>query len=114
MFCKAFVLLLGLPLIGQAELTKPGVDFSNYNVPLYTQIVDRIKAKIAPRLGKGPLKNDRYFIIPFAYQDKGNHPEHSHSFITVIRVFATNKEPKLTPGLRTREYKGWEFEAFTI
>jgi hypothetical protein len=114
MFCKAFVLLLGLTVIAQAELTKPGVDFSNYNVPLYSQIVDRIKAKIAPRLGKGPLKNDRYFIIPFAYQDKGNHPEFSHSFITVIRVFATSGQPKLTPGLPTRTYKNWDFEAFNI
>jgi len=30
--------------------------FSNYDVPLYTQIVDRIKAKISPRLGDGPLR----------------------------------------------------------
>jgi hypothetical protein len=95
-------------------LLKRDVDFSNYDVPLYTQIVDRIKAKIAPRLGKGPLKHDRYFIIPFAYEDKGNHPELSHSFVSVIRVFATDKEPKLTPGLPTRKYRGWEFEAFTI
>jgi hypothetical protein len=90
------------------------VDFSNYDRPLYDQIVDRIKAKVAPRLGKGPLKHDRYFIIPFAYEDKGNHPEFSHSFLSVIRVFATNKEPKLTPGLPTRKYRGWEFQAFTI
>ena len=114
MFCKAVVLLLGLPLIAQAELAKPEVDFSNFDVPLYTQIVDRIKAKVAPHLGEGPPKNDRYFIIPFAYQDKGNHPKFSHSFITIIRVFATNKQPKLTPGLPTRKYKDWEFEAFNI
>ena len=90
------------------------VDFSNYDTPLYVQIVDRIKARIAPRLGKGPLKHDRYFMVPFAYEDKGNHPEHSHSFISVIRVFATNKKPKLTPGLPTRKYGAWDFEAFTI
>jgi len=114
MFCKSFVLLLGLPLIAQAELAKPEVDFSNYDVPLYTQIVDRIKAKVAPHLGEGPLKHDRYFIIPFAYQDKGIHPEFSHSFITVIRVFATTKQTNLTPGLPTRKYKDWEFEAFNI
>jgi hypothetical protein len=111
---KAFFLVLSLPLVAQADLLKRDVDFSNYDVPLYTQIVDRIKAKIAPRLGKGPLKHDRYFIIPFAYEDKGNHPELSHSFVSVIRVFATDKEPKLTPGLPTRKYRGWEFEAFTI
>jgi len=112
---RAFVvLLLGLPLVAQAALSPQNVDFSNYDVPLYAQIVNRIKAKIAPRLGKGPLNHDRYFIIPFAYQDKGNHPEFSHSFITVIRVFAENKQPKLTPGLPTRTYKGWDFEAFNI
>jgi hypothetical protein len=75
--------------------------------------VGRIRAKIAPRLGK-VLKEERYFMIPFAYEDKGNHPEMSHSFITVIRVFATDKTKNLTPELPTREYKDWEFEAFTI
>ena len=107
---RIFLLLLVFPLVVQAG----DVDFSNYDVPLYTQIVDRIKAKIAPRLGDGPLKHERYFIIPFAYQDRGNHPEFSHSFITVIRVFADNKPTKLTPGLSTRKYKNWEFEAFTV
>lgn len=111
---RIFALVLCLPFVAQAGLFRQDVDFSNYDMPLYVQIVDLIKAKIAPRLGKGPLKHDRYFIIPFAYQDKGNHPEFSHSFLTVIRVFATNKEPKLTPGFPTRRYKGWEFEAFTI
>ena len=111
---RIFALVLCLPFVAQAGLFKQDVDFSNYDTPLYVQIVDRIKAKIAPRLGKGPLKHDRYFIIPFAYQDKGNHPEFSHSFITVIRVFATNKQAKLTPGLPTRRYKGWEFEAYNI
>ena len=90
------------------------VDFSNYDVPLYTQIVDRIKAKVSARLGEGSNTRDRYFIIPFAYQDRGNHPEHSHSFISVIRVLADNKQPKLTPGLKLRKYKNREFEAFTI
>jgi hypothetical protein len=107
---RIFLLLLWYPLVAQAG----DVDFSNYDVPLYTQIVDRIKAKIAPRLGDGPLTRERYFIIPFAYQDRGNHPEFSHSFISVIRVFASNKQRKLTPDLPTRKYKNWEFEAFTI
>ena len=111
---RIFALILCLPLAAQAGLFKQDVDFSNYDAPLYGQIVDRIKAKISPRLGKGPLNHDRYFIIPFAYQDRGNHPEYSHSFITVIRVFAENKEPKLTPGLKTRTYKGWDFEAYNI
>ncbi len=103
-------MLLGFPLVAQAG----DVDFSNYDVPLYTQIVDTIKAKIAPRLGEGTLTRERYFIIPFAYQDRENHPEFSHSFITVIRVFADNKQPNLTRGLAMRKYKNREFEAFTI
>lgn len=109
MYFRIF-LLLGFPLVVQAG----DVDFSKYDVPLYTQIVDRIKTKIAARLGEGTLTRERYFIIPFAYQDRGNHPEFSHSFISVIRVFPDNKQPKLTPGLATRKYKNREFEAFTI
>src|SRR4051794_19024007 len=93
---------------------KQVVDFSQYHEPLYDQIVNRIKSNIAPRLGPGPLKQERYFMIPFAYQDDGNRPEMSHSFITVIRVFADDKPADLTPELPTRQYKGWEFEAFTI
>jgi hypothetical protein len=115
MFFRVFVLLLCLPLVAKAEPLKQDVDFANYDSPLFAQIVDRIKASIAPRLGQGPLKRDRYFMVPFAYQDKGNHPEHSHSFISVIRVFASNTKPKLTPDLPTQgKYKGWDFEAFTI
>ncbi|HJT79637.1 MAG TPA: hypothetical protein VJ719_00450 [Chthoniobacterales bacterium] len=116
MLLRIIALIICLPFAAaRADLfTKRDIDFSNYDVPLYQQIVDRIKAKIAPRLGKGPLKRDRYFMIPFAYEDKRNRPEFSHSFISVIRVFATNKPAKLTPGLPTREYEGWEFEAFTI
>ena len=109
MFFRTFIVLFTLPIVAQAD-----VDFSNYGVPLYTQIVNRIKANIAPRLGEGPLKRERYFIIPFAYEDKGNHPEFSHSFVSVIRVFADNKQPTTTLGLRTRKYKNREFEAFTI
>ncbi|PYJ18245.1 MAG: hypothetical protein DME94_02145 [Verrucomicrobia bacterium] len=109
-YFRILLLLLGFPLVAQAG----DVDFSNYDLPLYTQIVDTIKAKIAPRLGEGTLTRERYFIIPFAYQDRGNHPEFSHSFITVIRVFADNKQPNLTRGLAMRKYKNREFEAFTI
>jgi hypothetical protein len=111
---RTFVFLLALPIVAQGGSPPQGVDFSNYDKPLYTQIVDRIKAKVSARLGKGDNPRDRYFIIPFAYQDRGNHPEHSHSFISVIRVFADNKQAKLTPGLPTRAYMNRQFEAFTI
>ena len=53
-----------------AGLLKAEVDFSNYDVPLYEQIVNRIKAKAAARLGEGVNTQDRYFIVPFAYQNK--------------------------------------------
>lgn len=116
MFFRILALVVSLPLVGQAGLfEQPQVDFSNYDTPLYEQIVDRIRGNIAPRLEKEPLTHDRYFMIPFAYQDKGNHPEFSHSFISVIRVFATKSRADLTRGLPTRgKYKGWSFEAFTI
>ena len=107
-------LLLVLPFAAQARLIQRDVDFSNYNVPLYTQIVNRIKAKISARLGQGINTRDRYFMIPFAYQNDGNDPEFSHSFISVIRVLPDNKQSQLTPGLGTRRYKNRNFEAFTI
>ena len=109
MLFRSFILLFTLPIVAQAD-----VDFSNYDVPLYTQIVDRIKAKVSARLGEGSNTRERYFIIPFAYQDRGNQPEFSHSFISVIRVLADNKQPKLTPDLKLRRYRNREFEAFTI
>ena len=111
---RTFVFFLALPLVAQAGSPPRGVDFSNYDVPLYTQIVDRIKDRVSARLGEGENTAERYFIIPFAYQDRGNHPEHSHSFISVIRVFADNKQAKLTPGLPTRTYMNRQFEALTI
>jgi hypothetical protein len=90
------------------------VDFSNYDKTLTEQVTDRIKAKVAARLGEGKNLHDRYFIIPFAYENKGNDPKFSHSFLSVIRVFADDSQPKVDPGLIKRAYKGREFEAFTI
>ena len=103
-----------MPIVAQAGSPPRDVDFSNYDVPLYTQIVNHIKAKVSARLGEGDNPRDRYFIIPFAYEDRGNHPEHSHSFLSVIRVLADNQQPNLTPGLKTGKFKNREFEAFTI
>jgi len=113
-FARLFALLAFLSAAPIAQAAPGDVDFSSYDVPLYEQIVNRIKAKVSARLGEAESTHDRYFMIPFAYQDRGNHPEHSHSFISVIRVLADNKKPKLTPGLETRKYKDREFEAFTI
>jgi hypothetical protein len=93
---------------------KGDVDFSNYDVPLYAQIVNRIKAKGAPRLGHGKYTQDRYFIVPFAYQNKRNDPEFSHSFISVIHLLPLGKQLSLRSGFRRGEFERRDFEAFTI
>jgi hypothetical protein len=113
-FGRLLALFAFLSSANMAQAVPGAVDFSSYDVPLYEQIVNRIKAKVSARLGETKSTYDRYFIIPFAYQDRGNHPEHSHSFISVIRVLADTKQTKLTPGLATRKYKDRKFEAFTI
>ena len=95
-------------------MLKSDVDFSNYDAPLYRQIVDRIKAKVAARLGEGVNTRDRYFIVPFAYQDQRNNPEFSHSFISVMRVLAGGKQRRRTSGFRRGRLKNLDFEAFTI
>jgi hypothetical protein len=97
-----------------AGLLKGDVDFSNYDAPLFQQIVNRIKAKVAARLGEGVNTQNRYFIVPFAYQNKRNNPEFSHSFISVIRALADGKQPSLTSGFRRGRFKNPDFEAFTI
>lgn len=89
-------------------------DFSRQDVPLYQQVTDRIKVKILARLGEGKSNKDRYFIIPFAYENRGNDPGYSHSFMTVIRVLGDNKQVRLTRGITKRTYKDRKFEAFTI
>jgi hypothetical protein len=98
----------------EAGLLKADVEFSNYDAPLYEQMVNRIKAKVAARLGAGVNRQDRYFIIPFAYQNRWNNPKFSHTFISVIRVLADGKQPSFTSGLRRGRYKNRNFEAFTI
>jgi len=90
------------------------VDFSHDSQPLTGQVTERIQASVYARLGKGRSFRDRYFIIPFAYENQGNEPGFSHSFISVIRVLADGSYSKLTPELRTRRYKDRQFEAFTI
>jgi hypothetical protein len=108
------VLLFSPCLPAQAGLLKPDINFSNYDVPLIDQLVNRIRTKVAARLGEGNNTQDRYFIVPFAYQNKGNSPSFSHSFLSVIRVFADNKQPRYTPGLRQGQVRNRNFEAFTI
>jgi hypothetical protein len=107
-------LFLSPRIQAHAGLFKPDVNYSNYDVPLLDQVVRRIKTKVAARLGQGKNTVDRYFIVPFAYQDRGNRPARAHSFISVIRVFADNKQPHYIPGLREGQIRDRNFEAFTI
>ena len=90
-------LLFSTCVLVHAGLFKPDVDYSNYDVPLLDQVANRIKAKVAARLGEGENTVDRYFIVPFAYQHRGNRPALAHSFISVIRVFADNNSPISPP-----------------
>jgi hypothetical protein len=113
-FLLAGVLILSLSFVAQAGLLKQDPDFSNYDVPLYEQITNHIKAKFLARLGDGRNTLDRYFIIPFAYENKGNDPGFAHSFMSVVRVLANDKQTKLTTDLQKRTYKNREFKAFTI
>jgi hypothetical protein len=111
-----FALWLSLSAVAHAWWCKPNPapDYSHYEVPLHEQVTDHIKARILARLGEGRNTRDRYFIIPFAHENKGNDAEFSHSFITVIRVLSDARQPKLTPGIVKRSYKDRNFEAFTI
>jgi hypothetical protein len=113
-FFLAAVQLLSLPFVAEAGLFQKDPDFSNYDLPLYVQITNHIKAKVLARLGDGRNTHDRYFIIPFAYENKGNDPGFSHSFMAVIRVLADDKQTKLTPGLQKRTHQNRDFEAYTI
>jgi hypothetical protein len=110
----AGVWFFSLSFVAQAGWFDPKPDYLDYDTPLYQQITDHIKVKIMNRLEDGENKRDRYFIIPFAYQNNGNDPEFSHSFMTVIRVLAEKRQPKITAGLRKRTYQNVQFEAFNI
>jgi hypothetical protein len=108
------VILCSLCWSAHGGVLKPDVDFSHYNVPLLQQVIDRIQEKVGERLGQGKNDRDRYFIIPFAYQNRGNAPEFSHSFVTVVRVFADGKQPKRAPGFFHGKYQNRNFQTFTI
>jgi hypothetical protein len=110
-------LFIGLFLAGCTTPSGTGKrdpDFTHYDQSLYQQMTNRITARVAARLGEGTNTHDRYFIIPYAYQDKSHDPKLSHSFISVIRVYADGTTPERLPGLKHGEYKGRDFEAFTI
>jgi hypothetical protein len=108
------MLFLALLCFRPNSMGVEAVDFSRYTVPLGEQVTQRIRDRISIKLGNTPLTRDRYFIVPFAYENDGNDPEFSHSFLTVIRVFARGKAPSKGSEFRTGRYRGWNFEAFTI
>jgi len=113
--CVAMCALLFSPCVAvHGGLLKPDVDFSHYDVPLEVQIISRIKVKGAPHLGQGKNTRDRYFIVPFAYQDRAHTPELSHSFISVIHLLPEGKKLGVKTGFRQGKFKGRDFEAFTI
>ena len=93
---------------------KREADFTHYDEPLYEQITNRIGEKVMARLGEGKITQDRYFIVPYAYQNKGNDPAFSHSFLSVIHAYTDGTAPEPAPGLKYIEYKGHKFEALTI
>ena len=94
-----YALFFSLCVSVDAGLLKADVNFSNYDTPLFQQIVNRIKDKVAARLGEGVNKQDRYFIVPFASKKRGNNPQVAHSSSSVIRFETDGKQPPATPGL---------------
>lgn len=90
------------------------LNFAHADVPLHEQVLERIREKIAAKLGKERLTHDRYFIVPFAYQNPGNNPESSHSFMAAIRVFPEGAA--LTKGTEFKRgvHGGWNYEACNI
>lgn len=110
----AVLILPACSVFDHSPGSNKSISFESYDTPLYAQVTDRIKKKIHLRLGEGENNRDRYFIIPFAYQNKQNAPEVSHSFMTFIRVLADDQQPRLDKGFKTGNYKNRQFEAFTI
>ena len=51
-FFLAGVLILSLSCVAEAGLFQKDLDFSNYDVPLYKQITNHIKAKVLARLDR--------------------------------------------------------------
>jgi hypothetical protein len=65
---------LSLFATAPAVQAKDGLDSTNDDVPLYQQIVNRIRAKVSARLQGNRLTQDRFFPLPFAYENDGNAP----------------------------------------
>src|SRR5260221_6523695 len=77
----------------RAELLKGDVEFSNYDAPLYKQIVNRIKAKVAARLGEG--KNTQ--------SEEHTSELQSHSDL-VCRLLLEKKKTYILPANRLQQH----------
>mgnify|MGYP003694307851 CR=1 FL=1 len=85
----------------QGGLLKADVDFSNYDVPLFEQIVQPHQGQGCSALGRGREHTGPLFYCCLSLtNDRWNNPQFSHSFISVIRVLGDGKQPGLTSGLR--------------
>ena len=113
-FFLAGVLILSLSFVARAGFLKQDPDFSNFDVPLYEQIANHIKAKVAARLGEGEMRGTAFLLFLSLTKTKGITQEFSHSFVSVIRVLADGKQPSLRSGFRRGRFKNQDFEAFTI
>ncbi|MBV8584868.1 MAG: hypothetical protein JO308_01160, partial [Verrucomicrobia bacterium] len=99
-WAAVWVLILGAWVPVEGGWLKPDINYSNYDAPLYDQIVGRIKAKVLARLQDGDNRVDRYFFIPFAHQNRDDDPEFSHSFLSVLHVLPAGKHASPGTGLR--------------
>jgi hypothetical protein len=114
LFGAIAALLLYVALLLHAASGERAPDFTSYDTPVYQQIAGRIHAKIAARLAGVKETHDRFFIVAFAYENHGNNPALSHSFISVVRVSAGAGATKAAAALPIRDDEGRRFEAITI
>jgi hypothetical protein len=75
----------------QFSEAKKQIDYTHYDSPLYTQVVNRVREKILLKLSKGDSGKSRFFMIGFAYEDDTNQAEQSHTFGTMVRIDPNHK-----------------------
>jgi hypothetical protein len=102
------VLFLALSVVARAG----EIAYSNYDVPLFEQVTNRIKDKVSARLGEERTRAIVFSSFLSLTKTRRMNLKFAHSFLSVIRVFADDKQPHITSGLKLRKYKNREFEAF--
>ena len=63
-----------------------GIMFAAASEPLKKLIVGRMMSAVDKELLSETNKGSHFFMTVFSYQDKGNHPEASHTFATFIEI----------------------------